>query len=64
MNNALDAGEFEQAADIGLLDCIECGACTFVCPARIQLVQRFRIGKQLLRAKRASQAKPPAPQKA
>jgi electron transport complex protein RnfC len=57
MNNALNAGELEQAAKIGLLDCIECGACTYVCPARIQLVQRFRVGKQLLRNKRASQPK-------
>ncbi|WP_304223243.1 4Fe-4S dicluster domain-containing protein, partial [Gracilinema caldarium] len=52
-----NAGELEQAAKIGLLDCIECGACTYVCPARIQLVQRFRVGKQLLRNKRASQPK-------
>ncbi|AEJ18805.1 electron transport complex subunit RsxC [Gracilinema caldarium] len=57
MNIALKTGELEQAAQIGLLDCIECGACTYVCPARIQLVQRFRVGKQLLRNKRASQPK-------
>lgn len=54
MNNAIDAGELEEAADIGLLDCIECGACSFVCPARIQLVQRFRVAKQRLRIKRAA----------
>jgi electron transport complex protein RnfC len=62
MNNAIEAGDLEGAAKIGLLDCIECGSCSYVCPARIQLVQRFRIGKQLLRAKRAAAA--PAPAKA
>ena len=62
MNNELEAGELEKAASIGLLDCIECGGCSYVCPARIQLVQRFRVGKQLLRNKRAAAA--PAPKKA
>jgi electron transport complex protein RnfC len=60
MNNALDAGDFDEAAQIGLLDCIECGACTYVCPAHIKLVQRFRVGKFKLRniqAARATQAK-------
>jgi electron transport complex protein RnfC len=56
MNIALNTGDLEAAARIGLLDCIECGACTYVCPAHIQLVQRFRVGKQLLRNKRAKEA--------
>jgi electron transport complex protein RnfC len=55
MNNALEAGDLEDAVRAGLLDCIECGACTYVCPARIRLVQRFRIGKNRLRAKQAAE---------
>jgi electron transport complex protein RnfC len=51
MNNSLEAEDFDYAAKAGLLDCIECGSCTYVCPARIKLVQRFRIGKQRLRAR-------------
>jgi electron transport complex protein RnfC len=51
MNNALEAGDLDEAAKLGLLDCIECGACTYVCPARIKLVQRFRVGKFRLRTK-------------
>jgi electron transport complex protein RnfC len=54
MSNALDADDVDEAARIGLLDCIECGACTFMCPARIKLVQRFRIGKAKLRMKQAA----------
>ena len=56
LNEALNAGDLEAAESIGLLDCIECGTCSFVCPARIQLVQRFRVGKQLLRAKKQKEA--------
>jgi electron transport complex protein RnfC len=51
MKDALAAGDIEYAAKIGLLDCIECGACTYVCPAHIKLTQRFRLGKFELRAK-------------
>ncbi|MDR0408800.1 MAG: electron transport complex subunit RsxC [Spirochaetaceae bacterium] len=60
MNNALEAGDLEEAQKIGLMDCIECGSCTFNCPARIRLVQRFRTGKFKLRnylAEKAAQAK-------
>ncbi len=64
INEALAANDLDGAAAAGLLDCIECGACSFVCPANIQLVQRFRIGKQVLRAKQAAAPKKPAPAKA
>ena len=56
LNGALKGGDLEEAERIGLLDCIECGTCSFVCPARVQLVQRFRVGKQLLRAKKQKEA--------
>jgi electron transport complex protein RnfC len=53
MNNSLEADDLDYAVTAGLLDCIECGSCTYVCPARIKLVQRFRVGKQRLRARQA-----------
>jgi electron transport complex protein RnfC len=57
MNNALEAGDLEETQKTGLLDCIECGSCSYMCPARIKLTQRFRVGKQRLRAKQqAAQA--------
>ncbi len=46
---AIEVNDFSEAERIGLLDCIECGTCSFVCPAHRQLVQRFRVGKQILR---------------
>jgi electron transport complex protein RnfC len=53
---ALEGGDFKEAEQIGLLDCIECGTCSFVCPAHRHLVQRFRVGKQQLRAMKQKEA--------
>jgi electron transport complex protein RnfC len=55
MNNSLESDDLDYAVTAGLMDCIECGSCTYVCPARIKLVQRFRVGKQLLRTKQAQE---------
>ena len=49
----LKAGNLEKARKFGLMDCIECGCCAFVCPANIRIVQRVRLGKAALRAKMA-----------
>ncbi len=32
-----------------VLDCMECGACSFTCPSRIPLVHQFRVAKAQLR---------------
>ncbi|MDR1374408.1 MAG: electron transport complex subunit RsxC [Treponema sp.] len=56
MNNSLETGDLAYAVKAGLTDCIECGSCTYMCPARIKLVQRFRIGKQRLRMKQQADA--------
>jgi electron transport complex protein RnfC len=53
MNDALKAGELVEANNMGLMDCIECGACSWICPARIRLTQRFRVGKAQYKAKLA-----------
>jgi electron transport complex protein RnfC len=36
---------FDTAEDYGVLDCIECGCCAYVCPAKIPLVHYFKYGK-------------------
>jgi len=56
LNSALVAGDLSESEAIGVMDCVECGTCSFVCPAHIQLVQRFRLGKQLVRAKKQKEA--------
>jgi len=54
MNNALESQDMDEAVLAGLTDCVECGSCSYICPARIKLVQRFRVGKQRLRAMKAA----------
>ena len=47
--------EFEvMASEHNLMDCFECGSCSFVCPSHIPLVQRFRASKAAVRKARAS----------
>ncbi len=47
----IDHGEYDEASDLGLMDCKECGSCGYVCPARIPLIQGMRLGKKMLRKK-------------
>lgn len=36
-----------------IMDCMECGSCSYVCPSHIPLVQRFRVAKALIREEMA-----------
>ncbi|MCB0301921.1 MAG: SLBB domain-containing protein, partial [Calditrichaeota bacterium] len=48
---------YEEMMDFHIIDCVECGSCSYVCPSNIPLVQRFRVAKVLLREKQARQKK-------
>lgn len=48
LNVGVIKSEIEDLKKYHLMDCIECGTCSYGCPAKIQLVQSFRLGKQLL----------------
>ena len=42
--------EYERMRDeYHLMDCFECGACSYVCPSHIPLVQYFRLSKKMIR---------------
>ena len=43
-----------MAQDYNVMDCFECGSCSFVCPSHIPLVQQFRFAKTMLRRTRVS----------
>jgi len=47
---------YEDMLDYHIMDCMECAACSFVCPSNIPLVQRFRVAKGLLREQKAKEA--------
>lgn len=42
----------EQAEAYHVLDCRECGACSYICPARLPLLQNIRLAKSAVLAKR------------
>lgn len=44
----------EMAQEYNLMDCFECGSCTYVCPSHIPLVQHFRSAKGVLRKRQAT----------
>ncbi len=57
MGLACEADDIEEAEALHVMDCCECGACAFVCPARRPLVQHFRRAKGAIVArKKAEQA--------
>ena len=44
------SGAYDRMAErFHLMDCFECGSCSFVCPSNIPLVQYFRLAKADLR---------------
>jgi Na+-transporting NADH:ubiquinone oxidoreductase subunit A len=40
------AGEVEESLVHGLLDCVECGLCTYVCPSKIELSRFLTAAKR------------------
>lgn len=55
MVRELKANNYDKAKRFGLMDCIECGCCVYVCPAHINIVQRIRLGKGVIRQKMAEE---------
>lgn len=47
-----DKDNMEGFESVDGMDCMECGSCSYICPARIQLVQKFRTSKQKVLANR------------
>ena len=43
-----------MADEYHLMDCFECGSCSFVCPSHIPLVHRFRVAKSAVRREQAA----------
>lgn len=46
--------EYEVCENINIMDCIECGSCSYVCPAKKPLMQNIRVAKQeIIKERRA-----------
>jgi electron transport complex protein RnfC len=50
--NAIEANDLAQAESYGLMDCRECGSCTFACPAQRPIIQTFKSAKAKIMAAR------------
>ncbi len=48
------AGLYEDMETAHLMDCMLCGACSYVCPSHIPLSQMFALGKNMLRKRQAA----------
>ena len=49
MYRYVNAGKVDQLQRLHVLDCMECGCCSFTCPGKLPLVEKFRIGKKMVR---------------
>ena len=52
-----EKNDAERCEEYNALDCIECGSCAFVCPARRPLVSTIRLAKRFVQDLRAEKAK-------
>lgn len=52
---AIEANDLAQAEKYGIMDCRECGSCTFVCPARRPIVQDVKTAKAKIMAAKKKQ---------
>lgn len=44
----IETRKFNKAKEIGILDCIECGCCSFVCPSKRNLTHLIKYGKLII----------------
>ncbi len=51
LNSNAIRGNIEELKKYRVADCIECGCCAYVCPAKRNLVHSIRLGKLLLQKK-------------
>lgn len=52
LSQAIEADDIELAEQIAVMDCFECGACAFECPAHRPLVQHMRRAKAVIAQRR------------
>lgn len=53
---AVELGLELQTTENGLMDCIECGCCSYICPSQRHLAQSIKLGKLRIAAKRKEAA--------
>ncbi|MDR9825521.1 electron transport complex subunit RsxC [Vibrio sp. FNV 38] len=54
MRSASEASEYELVESLGIKHCLSCGACSYICPSRIPLVQYFQHAKGVITQRKMS----------
>ena len=49
MYRYVNANRLDLLERLNLMDCMECGCCAFTCPGKLPLVEKFRLGKKMMR---------------
>lgn len=57
MSAHIRAGNLDTSVKLGLMDCIACGSCSYVCPSHIPLVHYFNYAKGELASRQRAQHK-------
>jgi len=52
INKSIETENFDKAEEMGVLSCMECGGCAYVCPSNIPLVQQFKYAKNEIMKRR------------
>ena len=56
LSQAIEADDIDEAERLNVMDCFECGACAYECPARRPLVQHLRRAKGIITQQRRAAA--------
>jgi electron transport complex protein RnfC len=51
----INKGDYEKMEQYHVMDCFECGSCSYGCPGRLPLTHTFKVGKAMLTAKKAEE---------
>ena len=47
-------GRYAEAEKLHVMNCVECGTCSYNCPGQVQIVQYIRVAKGAIRAEQAA----------
>lgn len=65
INDAARRGDFDKCFDLNVLECVNCGTCSFVCPSHIEVSGQVKQAKLMttIKCPRAQRKPAPAPKK-
>ena len=49
IDDAVQEKDYKKALDLGVMNCIECGVCSYSCPAKRTLVQSMKLAKKSIK---------------